>query len=43
MPLCVLGTANSRTKDYFDLWVLLHGHLCAPADGAAHKTALRVD
>ena len=43
MPLCVLGMANSRMKDYFDLWALLHGHLCSPADGAADKTALRVD
>ncbi len=22
--LCVLGMANSRMKDYFDLWMLLH-------------------
>jgi hypothetical protein len=26
--ICVLGMANSRLKDYFDLWVLLqHGNL----------------
>lgn len=23
--ICTLGMANSRMKDYFDLWVLLHG------------------
>jgi hypothetical protein len=30
--LCVLGMANTRMKDYFDLWVLLTEGALEPAE-----------
>lgn len=37
--LSVLGMANSRMKDYFDLWVLLHDHALGDTELLAAITA----